>query len=227
MENISIPSSVRIISDYAFINCHKLSKIIFASPNSIESFSLSAISECDSLVHISDFQSTKFRCVDNTLYYRNQTGVNLIYHVRNSIDQILIVDCDVICRYSFNNCNNIVNVSIKSQSVSLIEPYSFNNCLRLKYINFPLSVQSVQKIAFYECRSIRCPLNIENKSVVYLKMIEDSGIPRSLIVSCRSPYGSYKIQSIKRLYNRSLKFLYFSYLLPFYTSYIEIIFKMI
>ncbi|EAX88888.1 surface antigen BspA-like [Trichomonas vaginalis G3] len=184
LETITIPASVQIISEYSFLNCRKLKSITFSSINSLSFIAVNSISVCDSLTNISNFESDKYKSIDNTLYRKNESGEYLIYHLSNSINDMLTVNCDTICSYSFNHSNNIQKIKIVS--VYLIEEFSFNNCINLKYINFPLSVQTVQPIAFNECRSIKCPLIIENQSSTYIKMLVDSGIPQSIITSCKN-----------------------------------------
>ncbi|EAX97753.1 Leucine Rich Repeat family protein [Trichomonas vaginalis G3] len=187
---IKIPQSFKIISKYSFLHCKKLKSIIFSETNSLDSFSINSISECKSLTNISNFSSDKYRCIDNTLYYKNNTKWELIFHLSESKDKELNINCSVICSYSFNSSNNIEKINIESDSVSVIEDHSFNKCLNLKYINFPLSVSDVEIDAFHDCKSIRCPLIIENTSTDYLKMIVSSGIPRRLMVSCHIAHVS-------------------------------------
>ncbi|EAY17840.1 hypothetical protein TVAG_010640 [Trichomonas vaginalis G3] len=190
LESITIPQSIRIISEYSFLDCNKLKSIIFSETNLLGNFSISSISECKSLTNISDFSSDKYKCIDNTLYYKNNTKWELIFHLSNSEDKELDINCSIICSYSFNCSNNIENITIISDSVSVIEDHSFNNCLNLKYINFPLSVSDVEIDAFHDCNSIRCLLIIENTSTDYLHMIVSSGIPKRLMTSCHIAHVS-------------------------------------
>ncbi|EAY10314.1 Leucine Rich Repeat family protein [Trichomonas vaginalis G3] len=196
---IKIPQSFKIISKYSFLYCKKLKSIIFSETNSLDSFSINSISECESLANISNFSSYKYKCIDNTLYYKNNTKWELIFHLSSSKDKELNISCDVICSYSFNSSNNIEKINITSDSVSVIEKHSFNNCLNLKYINFPLSVSDVEIDAFHECKSIRCPLIIENTSTDYLQMIVSSGIPRRLMISCHIAHVSNNLLNHKYL----------------------------
>ncbi|EAX97742.1 hypothetical protein TVAG_080020 [Trichomonas vaginalis G3] len=197
--SIKIPQSILFISEYSFLSCEKLKSIIFSETNSLRNFSINSISECKSLINISNFSSDKFKCIDNTLYYKNNTKWELIFHLSESKDKELNISCDVICSYSFNSSNNIEKINITSDSVSVIEEHSFNNCLNLKYINFPLSVSDVEIDAFHDCKSIRCPLIIENTSTDYLKMIVSSGIPRRLMISCHIAHVSNNLLSLKSL----------------------------
>ncbi|KAI5491146.1 antigen BSP-related family, partial [Trichomonas vaginalis G3] len=142
--SIKIPQSFKIISEYSFLYCKKLKSIIFSETNSLDTFSINSISECESLTNISNFSSEKYKCIDNTLYYKNNNKWELIFHLSSSKDKELNISCDVICSYSFNSSNNIEKINITSDSVSVIEEHSFNNCLNLKYINFPLSVSDVE-----------------------------------------------------------------------------------
>ncbi|EAY14966.1 surface antigen BspA-like [Trichomonas vaginalis G3] len=184
LENISIPSSVQFISEYSFLNCVGLKSIILIAENDIKKISNNSFAGCISLQNISNFESANCKCIDNTLYYKNKTCEYLAFHLNHSLDKALIINCNVICSYSFNECNNICNITILPNSVSLIEKYSFNNCLNLQHINFPLSVEAVESFSFNECHSICCPLIIENTKLDYIRMIIYSGIPRHLILSC-------------------------------------------
>ncbi|EAX97165.1 Leucine Rich Repeat family protein [Trichomonas vaginalis G3] len=198
LESIKIPQSIKTISKYSFLYCKKLKSIIFNETNSLDFFSINSISECNCLTNISNFSSDKYKCIDNTLYYKNNTKWELIFHLSQSKDKELDISCDVICSYSFNSSNNIEKINITSESVSVIEHYSFNNCLNLKYINFPLSVSDVETQAFHECKSLQCPL-IENTSPGYVQMIVDSGIPRRLMISCHIAHVSKNLLSLKSL----------------------------
>lgn len=182
--NISIPSTIRQINSDAFRNCINLTSVTFAVSNSLEYLIPFAFSGCKSIANINSFDSSNYKCFDNTIYFKKDSKLNLIYHASNSPEKVLIINCATISNYFFNYCNNIENISIASNSVSLIESYAFNKCLKLKYINFPFSVKIVQPHAFNECNSIRCSVVIENKSIAFAKMIAESGIPRNAVIKC-------------------------------------------
>ena len=165
-------------------------------------FSINSISECGSLTNISNFSSDKYKCIDNTLYYKNNTKWELIFHLSESKDKELNISCDVICSYSFNSSINIEKINITSDSVSVIEKHSFYNCLNLKYINFPLSVSDVEVNAFHDCESLQCPV-IENTSPDYLHMIAESGIPHKLVKTCFVVHVSQNHLSIKYIWDSS------------------------
>ena len=203
LESINIPSSVETISENSFLNCRNLKSIIFSSTNSLSEISYNSFRGCNSLQNISNFESDNYKCIDNALYYKNESKYYLIYHVINSSENSLILNCNVICSYSFTECNNIYNISILPDTVLIIEKYSFNKCLNLKYINFPYSVETVEFHSFNECPSICCPLIIENTKLDYIRMIINSGIPRNLILSCGVIQGSYNIKMIKLMNNKT------------------------
>ncbi|EAY14969.1 hypothetical protein TVAG_396990 [Trichomonas vaginalis G3] len=195
LEYILIPSSVQYVSEYSFLNCIHLKSIKFIETNSLRKISNRSFSGCNSLQNISNFESDKYKCIDNTIYYKNETGDYLTFHLNTSLDKTLFINCSVICSYSFNECNNIYNITILPNTVSLIEKYSFNNCLNLQHINFPLSVETVESHSFYECHSIRCPLIIENTKLDYIRMIVYSGIPRKLIFTCGVYHDTRKLET--------------------------------
>ncbi|EAX96136.1 surface antigen BspA-like [Trichomonas vaginalis G3] len=208
LESIKIPSSIKTISEYAFINCRNLKIIEFQQRNSLTKISINSFLECNSLQSINNFESDNYKCIDNTLYLKNETGEYLIFHAFKSSDKILRINCSVICSYSFNECIAIEKINILPNSVSLIEKYSFNKCFNLQHINFPLSVHSVESHSFVECHSIRYPLIIENTSNDYIKMIIESGISPHIIISCQP---TANLQAIKQLFNNSPN-LYWRYL---------------
>ena len=200
IESINIPSTIETISEYSFINCIQLKSIVFSQSNSLSSISINAFSGCDSIESINNFESTDYKCIQNTLYIKNEGKLHLVYHVRNSPEKVIIINCFVIKSYSFDHCFNIENISILSDSVTLIESNAFNSCLNLKFINFPLSIQTVQPHSFNDCPSIRCPLRIENKTLNYFDMIEESGISRNLLISCIDVLRTNNVQLVKQMY---------------------------
>ncbi|EAX98118.1 surface antigen BspA-like [Trichomonas vaginalis G3] len=184
LTSINIPSSIRIISEYAFHNCNQLSSINIPSTCNLKTFALNSIEECESLQNISDFQSSKYECALNTIYFsEDENKKQLIYHLSKSIDEEIIIKCDIICKNSFVDCNNVVNISLLPNGVSMIETSSFYRCINLKYISFPYSVETVQSLSFVECNNLRCPV-IENQTFEYLEMILQSGISKDLLSSC-------------------------------------------
>ena len=97
LTNIIIPSTVETISEYSFVNCNKLKSITFSQENSLSMIFVNSFSGCDSLQNISNFESNKHKCIDNTLYFKNDKNLDLIYHLSQSLDKVLIVNCTIIC----------------------------------------------------------------------------------------------------------------------------------
>ncbi|KAI5531595.1 antigen BSP-related family [Trichomonas vaginalis G3] len=205
LTSLSLPSSIKSISDYSFCNCKSLRTIIIPSSCQLESFQLNSVKGCDSLQNISDFQSSKYECALNTIYFsEDENKKQLIYHLSKSIDEEIIIKCDIICKNSFVDCNNVVNISLLPNGVSMIEKSSFFRCINLKYINFPYSVETVQSQSFIECNSLRCP-EFENKTDTYLEMIILSGFSRKRLNSCHVKGVTNGLNPIKNFFYHKLQ----------------------
>lgn len=196
-------SQLSVIENYSFVNCSKLTTIYFLPTNVLSNIGFHAFFECFSLEKMQSFETANYKCVDNTLYYIDETGKHLFLHACKSPEKSLNISCKSIRSYAFNQCDNIENITIAPDSVTLIEEYSFNKCSSLKQINFPLSVETVQPNSFVECDSLVCPLVIENKSPSFLKMIIDSGIPRRLLISCKVLQATQNLQVFEKMGNTS------------------------
>ena len=66
LASISIPLTFRIIAEYVFDSSNKLKSIIFSSETNLESLSINSFSVYISLTNISDFESSQYKCIDNT-----------------------------------------------------------------------------------------------------------------------------------------------------------------
>ena len=79
---VNISSSIKSISDNAFRNCIQLQIIAFPSICSLEVFSVSSVDGCLSLTNISDFQSNKYKCINNTIYMVSKGAFSTALYMR-------------------------------------------------------------------------------------------------------------------------------------------------
>lgn len=148
-EKYVIPNGVKSFDNDTFNNCYRLESITI--PDSL----LNIITDgpflfCDNLTEIIVSPGNKYySSQDGVLFDKNKTA--LICYPANKSETEYTVPNGVkkICRDAFEDCNNLVNVTI-SDSVTSIEGYAFVNS-RLKNIKMFNSVISIGEHAFANC----------------------------------------------------------------------------
>lgn len=148
-EKYVIPNGVKSFDNDTFNNCYRLESITI--PDSL----LKIITQgpflfCDNLTEIIVSPGNKYySSQDGVLFDKNKTA--LICYPANKSETEYTVPNGVkkIWRDAFEDCNNLVNVTI-SDSVTSIEGYAFVNS-RLKNIKMFNSVISIGEHAFANC----------------------------------------------------------------------------
>ena len=124
--NTIIPSSVEIISDYAFGCCHGLKSVII--PNSVKSIGNYAFENCYDLTYVS---------IGNSV---TSIGQYAFYHCSDLEHVSFGKSVTTIGEYSFRNCSNLTFLNLPS-SVTTIDKGAFESCsLRGLTINSDLTI---------------------------------------------------------------------------------------
>lgn len=152
--NITIPNSVTSIKEKAFYKCTSL--IVINIPDNITKIESSAFDGCTSLTAVYatslaswckiDFNSAK----SNPLFYAKNFYLNKILIQ----DFVIPDDITTIGNYTFNGCQNMINITIPN-SVKSIGNYAFDSCRNLTNITLPDGVTSIGSHAFYFCISLK------------------------------------------------------------------------
>ena len=152
MHNVTIPGSVKEISEGAFYSCNNLTAITVAADNADYSSSEGVLFNKD---------QTKLIC------YPIRKG-DLSYIIPDSvleIESLAFAECanltevtipngvTVIKDDTFEGCGNLVSVNIPD-SVTTIGEDAFNSCARLSSVILPDSLTSIGRYAFYGCSSL-------------------------------------------------------------------------
>lgn len=121
---ISIPSSVKKIEEYAFVNCPKLCYITVSPENPV-------------------FRSEGNCCIESATN-------NLVFGCYTSQipDGVTVIGKD-----AFNGCNNLTSIIIPG-SVTRIEETAFFQCTNLENISLPDSLTYIGDLAFCDCCSL-------------------------------------------------------------------------
>ena len=143
--NITIPSSVTVLDNYAFANFPDLEHLII--PSSVTVIGAHAFSNCRNLVEIripnSVIEIGKECFVDCT-------GLRTVTfeptHEKES-------SVETIGTGAFRRCTSLLNIVIPN-SVTEIKDDTFTACHMLQPINIPTSVTSIGKMAFINCSAI-------------------------------------------------------------------------
>ena len=129
--NISIGNAVGSIGNNAFENCSKLSKVTI--PSSVSSIGSNAFYLCDSLSNFTvENTNPSYSSLEGVLFNRSQTTL-IRYPPAKKGDYIIPNGVSSIGYYSFDQCNNLIRITIPS-TVTSVGDYAFNGCSGLKTI---------------------------------------------------------------------------------------------
>lgn len=148
-EKYVIPNGVKSFDNDAFNNCYSL-KSITIPDSMLNIITQGPFLSCDNLTEIIVSPGNKYySSQDGVLFDKNKTA--LICYPANKSETEYTVPNGVkkIWRNAFDDCKNLVNVTI-SDSVTSIEGYAFVNS-RLKNIKMFNSVISIGEHAFANC----------------------------------------------------------------------------
>ena len=126
----SVPSTVKAISDKAFINCNDLNTISIG--NSITDIGASAFDKCNGLKSVK-INNLDYWCLIN---FANETA-NPLYNGHN----LILGDAE------------IKDLTLP-QKVSAVKDYAFINCTNFKSITIPENINSLGKKVFAGCNAV-------------------------------------------------------------------------
>jgi type II secretory pathway pseudopilin PulG len=178
VQSITIPNTVTIIDDYAFLNCQVLTDITI--PNSVTSIGSSAFQACKSLTSIvipENIKGLNTRVFFNCPMLKNVTLPNSITSISSD---------------AFNYCTSLENITLPNK-LDYIGYCAFYSCTSLKNITIPNSVTEIYNNSFQSC---------PNLTLITLNMAENLvsgskwGATNATIVWTGDPYVNFEDPSI-------------------------------
>ncbi|MDR0697951.1 MAG: leucine-rich repeat domain-containing protein, partial [Tannerella sp.] len=138
-DSFVIPTTVTVIGDYAFADCHSLTSVTI--PNSVTTIGDGAFAGCISLTSVTIPNSVTTIGEWAFLYCESLTSVTIPNSVTN------IGWC------AFQDCSSLTSVTIPN-SVTTIGESAFYRCYSLTSVTIPNSVTTIGAIAFEHCESL-------------------------------------------------------------------------
>ncbi|MCR4811960.1 MAG: leucine-rich repeat protein, partial [Bacteroidales bacterium] len=139
LTTVTIPNTVTSIGDYAFRDCTGLSSVTI--PNSVTSIGGGAFSLCTGLTSFSIPNSVT--TIDNSTFH-SCTGLTSVT-IPNTVTSI--------GGGAFHNCTGLSSVTIPN-SVTSIGNFAFSGCSGLTSVTIPNSITDISNYAFRDCRGL-------------------------------------------------------------------------
>jgi hypothetical protein len=142
---ITLPTSVRIINEYAFNDCKSFTSIII--PASVTEIGYQAFSGCEGLTSITVAAANPNYASDNWILYNKSKTVLIKAPARISGTVTIPTSVTTIDNWAFADCKNLASITLPA-SVTFIGLGAFIYCYRLSSITIPDSVTSIGVWAF-------------------------------------------------------------------------------
>lgn len=160
--SVTIPASVKIISNSAFRDCSKLASIVI--PNTVESLYDACFQDCESLESVT--LSNQLTEIPASAFYRCKKLVSIT--IPNSVKTIgnsaffacVLLDTinfgtglTSIGEGAFENCYALNSLTLPS-GLEEIKHDAFENCTSLKTVELPSSINKISNVAFVGCDAL-------------------------------------------------------------------------
>lgn len=160
--DITFPSDIVMIGDYAFANCTYFNPS--SLPNTVTSIKLYSFYNCkalaltnlpNNLTYIGDYAFNK--CSALALTTLPSGVIDISAHAFDGCTNLALTslsnDVSYIRDYAFNGCENISLTSLPS-GITIIPIYAFADCYRLALTSLPDGLISIGNYAFNACENI-------------------------------------------------------------------------
>lgn len=187
LNEISLPSSLEEIDNYAFANTNIVSLDI---PQNVTSIGNNAFTGCSSLTCINvDSSNTIYASEGNCLLNKDKTS--LIYGCKNSLIPTSVTTIE---NEAFYYCSNLKNIDIPSY-VTSIGNYAFSHCYVLESISIPSNVSYLGENCFED--------DILLNEVTFYDDSKLTEISSNCFALCSSLKSIYLPKSVKKIASHS------------------------
>ncbi len=139
LTSIEIPSSVKVIEEWAFGICDSLESVVI--PNNVTTIGNSAFYKCTELANIEIPDSVKV--IEGWAFYKCTSLTEII--IPNSVTTI--------GESAFYKCTSLINIKL-SDNIQIINEWLLSGCTSLKTVEIPSGVTALGQCAFYECTAL-------------------------------------------------------------------------
>lgn len=158
LTEITIPSGVKTIGNFAFANCEKLSRVVFSEGSQLTSIGDNAFENCTSLTDL--------------ILPESITSIgNNAFENCTSLTEIVLPGIDSIGNSLFRGCSSLTSISMPYR-VASIGNFAFAGCEKLSRVVFPEGSQltSIGDYAFQGC------IELESVSLINCSLLDYIGI---------------------------------------------------
>ncbi len=152
LNNITIPNTMKIIEDKAFMGMLSLDSLTI--PDSVSEIGESVFFCCNSLTNVNVRKNNKYFTSDHgILLDKEMTEVIVCPTGYAEADYNIPDGVKKIRAYAFYNCIRLEEITIP-KSVTYIGKYAFYQCARLLSINLPNKINSIAEYTFFNCSQL-------------------------------------------------------------------------
>lgn len=150
IRELKLPNNLQEIGDYAFADCTSLKALVI--PQKTQKIGVGAFSGCLNLINLEvDPKNSRYMVVNGNLIDKES---RVILHGTKPLVNNEDLCISKIGECAYKNCNRIKNIDIPS-SVKTIEPYAFYCCKEIRKVSFGDGLMSIGEYSFYGCKMIR------------------------------------------------------------------------
>lgn len=167
LASVTIPATVKKISDRSFNGCSALTNVIFDSENEYYSFTDGVLYNIDKTELCMCIAAVDSVTIPNTV----TKIADYAFYTRRTLKSVTIPDSVAsIGVYTFAYCDELTNVTIPN-AVTSIGYHTFNGCKSLISIVIPDNVTIIENDAFTNCTGLTS-ITFENTSGWHVKNSE-------------------------------------------------------
>lgn len=149
LESITLPSSLRVIEDEAFINCKNLKEI--GGFYNVREIGGSAFNGCTSLTNCNFSYCDYLTSENGVIYDKEMTKIHAALPAVVSGDYIIPSTIEEINSNAFLGCTSLTSVDMEKSNITTLNSSVFKSCSTLKNIKLPKMLREIGADAFSNC----------------------------------------------------------------------------
>ena len=174
LNNGFIPSTVRVINEYAFFLCDELTKIVLPSAG-LTALGGFAFDRCSKLETVENFDKIQVTIIPSYLFNNDESLTNISFPT--NIIQVL--------GYAFNGCKLIEGPIKLEEGLTTVKYAAFNNCNKLvfkpqdnSHLLLPSTLSDIENLAFQGCYKLEGEIVYpsQHDNTIHYGVLQHTGI---------------------------------------------------